>query len=231
MAVKQTPVAGFGGFVPDTIKFLKALGFHQSKDWFDANRDLYVAALKDPMATYVAALSDALAERKLPLRGDPARAMFRLNRDIRFSKDKKPYKTNAGCVLTRTGLKNSPGILYTHISPEGCFLAAGFYHAEPPQLLTLRRAIAKKPAAFLAMEKSLAAAGLELSDGEALTRNPRDFTEVDERVAHAIRRKNFLVRRPVADALILDGAGLVRTAVDFASAARPLLDFGWSALD
>ncbi len=220
----------FTGFVPETLKFLKALGFHQTRQWFDENRDLYVSALKDPMAAYVVALSNAFSARSIPLRGDPARAMFRLNRDIRFSKDKRPYKTNSGCVLTRTGLKGSPGIFYTHISPEGCFFAAGFYHAEPEQLLAVRRLLAAKPAEFAALEKKLSAAGLKLSDDEALTRNPRDYRDVDDRVAHAIRMKNFVVRQPVEDSLILDGAKLVTTASNFAAAATPLLEWGWRVI-
>jgi uncharacterized protein (DUF2461 family) len=80
------------------------------------------------------------------------------------------------------------------------------------------------------MEKKLTSAGLELSDGESLTRNPRDFPEVNERVTHAIRRKNFITRKPVPDDLIFDGAKLVRAATDFARDARPLLDFGWSVM-
>ena len=231
MAAKTPLAPVFSGFVPDTLKFLRALGFHQTKLWFDENRDLYLSSLKEPMADYVTALSAACAARKLPLKGDPARAMFRLNRDVRFSKDKKPYKTNSGCVLTRTGLKGSPGILYTHIAPDGCFLAAGFYHPEPEQLLAMRRAIAKKPAAFVAMEGKLAAAGLALSDGESLTRNPRDFPEVDARVTQAIRRKNFITRKPISDDVIFDGARLVQFAADFARDARPLLDFGWRVID
>ncbi len=231
MAKKPDPAPVFPGFVPETLKFLKALGFHQNKQWFDENRDLYVSALKEPMAIYVEALSAACAARKLPLWGDPARAMFRLNRDVRFSKDKKPYKTNSGCVLSRTGLKGSPGILYTHVSPDGCFLAAGFYHPEPEQLLAMRRKIAARPAAFVAVRKKLAAAGLDLSDDESLTRNPRDFPEVDERVVEAIRMKNHIVRKPIADELIFDGAALVRVAADFARDALPLLEFGWKAID
>ncbi len=231
MAARQSAAPAFPGFVPETLKFLKALGFHQTKAWFDENRDLYVSALKEPMAAYVVALSAACVARKLPLKGDPARAMFRLNRDVRFSKDKKPYKTNSGCVLTRTGLKGSPGILYTHIAPDGCFLAAGFYHPEPDQLFAMRLAIAKKPTAFIAMEKKLADAGLALSDGEALTRNPRDFPEVDERVIKAIRHKNFITRKPIPDDVIFDGARLVKAAADFARDARPLLDFGWRIIE
>jgi uncharacterized protein (TIGR02453 family) len=230
MASNAADVSEFTGFVPETLKFLKALGFHQSKDWYDAHRDLRLSALLQPMQAYVVALSAACAARRVPLRGDPARAIFRLHRDVRFSKDKRPYKTNAGCVLTRTGLKGSPGLLYTHIAPDGCFLAAGFYHLEPEGLLAMRRAMAGDATRFLAMEKKLAAVGLDMTDDEALTRNPRDFQDVDPRVAPAIRLRNFIVRKPLSEKLIFNGPELVRIAADFARDARPLLDYGWKAL-
>ena len=230
MASKLISPPAFSGFVPETLKFLRALGFHQTRAFFEDNRDLYLSALKQPMELYVEALGAACAARKLDLRGDPKRALFRLHRDTRFSKDKQPYKTNGGSIVSRTGGKDAPGIVYTHVSPDGCWFAAGFRAPEPEQLLLLRRTIAKKPATFLAMEKKLASAGLSLSTNNSLTRNPREFAGVDDRVAHAVRLKSFIARRPFDDALLLDGPGLVKAAADFARDAYPLLKFGWSAL-
>lgn len=220
----------FAGFPPETLKFLTALGFHQSREWFQDNRDLYLSSFKEPLEAYVASASDAMAAAKLPLRGDPKRASFRLHRDVRFSKNKDPYKTNGGCVLTRTGAKGSPGIVYTHISPDGGFFAAGYYHPEPAQLLAFRKAIAARPERFLAVEKKLEAKGLELWDREALTRNPQAFRAIDERVAHAVRFKNFLVRRPYDDALLQNGPKLIAAVTAFAKDAMPLLQFGWDVL-
>ena len=120
---------------------------------------------------------------------------------FRSSKNKQPYKTNGGAVLTRTGAKGSPGIVYTHISPEGGFFAAGFYHPEPEQLAAFRQAIAKKPQTFLAMEKKLASAKLEIVDREALWVFGFNFTGID------IRSRSFGVvsrdRKVVAEALRL----------------------------
>lgn len=231
MAASKTQSTVFAGFPPETLKFLKALGFHQTREWFEDNRPLYLSAFKQPLEAYVEAASAACKARKLPVFGDPKRATFRLNRDVRFSKNKQPYKTNGGCVLTRTGMKGSPGIVYTHISPEGGFFAAGFYHPEPHQLAALRQAIAKKPAAFLAMEKKLETAKLELWDREALKRNPSDYTEIDSRVEHAIRFRNFLVRRPYEEKLLQDGTTMPAAAAQFARDAMPLLKWGWSVLD
>ena len=226
-STRSAPPPVFPGFPPQTIKFLKALGFHQTREWFEDNRALYLAAFKEPLEAYVEAASAACKTKKLPVFGNPKRATFRLNRDVRFSKNKQPYKNNGGAVLTRTGMKGSPGIVYTHISPEGCFFAAGFYHPEPEQLTAMREAIAKKPAKFIVMEKKLAAAKLEIIDRETLKRNPRDYADIDPRVEHAIRMKNFLTRRPYPEALLQDGPKLTAAAAEFAKDALPLLKWGW----
>jgi uncharacterized protein (TIGR02453 family) len=220
----------FAGFPSDTVKFLKALGFHQTREWFEENRSLYLSSFKEPLEAYVEAASAACKAKKLPVFGNPKRATFRLNRDVRFSKNKQPYKTNGGAVLTRTGMKGSPGIVYTHISPEGCFFAAGFYHPEPEQLAAFRESIAKKPAKFLAMEKKLASAKLEIADREALKRNPRDYADIDPRVEHAIRMKNFLTRRPYPESLLQDGPRMTAAVAEFARDALPLLKWGWEII-
>ena len=72
-------------------------------------------------------LPTRLAEAKIPIKGDRKTSLFRIHRDVRFSNNKDPYKTNAGAAMTRTGSKNDPGVLYFHLSPEECFFAAGFY--------------------------------------------------------------------------------------------------------
>ena len=221
--------AAFEGFGPKALDFFRALGFHQSKAWFDENRGLYESDVKAPLVALVGALSEGCAEAGLPLRGD-GRSLFRLNRDIRFSKDKRPYKTNGGAILSSDGSKKAPGLLYVHVDPEGCFVAAGFWHPEPPQLLALRKAIATDPKRFGAVLAELRKAGLSLGDGEALRRLPKGFEGVtDEAAGAAIRMRNLVVRRPVPDAR-LGSPALAGDILDFAKDAEPLLRFGWDAL-
>ena len=221
--------SAFTGFGPKALDFFKALDFHQSKAWFDENRGLYDSDVKAPLVALVGALTAECAKAGLPLRGD-ARSLFRLNRDIRFSKDKRPYKTNGGAVLTVDGSKKTPGLLYLHVDPAGCFAAAGFWHPEPPQLLSLRKAIAADPKAFRAMLARLKRSGLALGDGDPLTRLPKGFEGVeDEAVAGAVRMRNLVVRRPLADER-LGSAALVDDIAAFARDAAPLLRFGWAAL-
>lgn len=219
----------FAGFGPKALSFLKALGFHQTKAWFDENRALYEAELKEPMGDLVEELSEALGKAKIPLRGDRRKAVFRIHRDTRFSKDKSPYKTNAGFVLNRDGTKNTGGMLYVHIDPAGCFTAAGWYHPEPETLAALRQAIVKSPKAYLAMEDALAAGKLKFSDEWSLKRTPKGFEHLtDERLIAAVRRKGLVVSRDLSPKDIATPK-LVDTLVAFVRDAEPLLRFGWKA--
>jgi uncharacterized protein (TIGR02453 family) len=169
------PDEGFDGFGPQALGFLKALGFHQNREWFLENKHLYESELREPMAALVASLSAELARRGIGLTGDPKRSVFRIHRDVRFTKEKHPYKTHCGAALSRDGGKNSAGVLYIHVAPEGSFAAAGFYHPESSQLAALRGAIVAAPKRWHAIEQGLDAAALTLSSENAMTRLPRGF--------------------------------------------------------
>ena len=167
----------------------------------------------------------------MPLKADGKRSIFRLNRDVRFAKDKSPYKTHAGALLTRSGGKNDPGVLYIHVSPEGCFAACGFHMPEPEALRKMREAIKARPAKFKAVLAALDKGGLKLGDDHKLTRVPRGFEEFKEGpLAEAFRLKSLIVEEPVADTVV-KSAKLVDAMVAFADRALPLLKFGWAALE
>lgn len=114
----------FSGFSPTDLAFLTGLAAHNDRDWFTAHRAVYDAGLKPTLEALIAALNPVLEARGLPLRGDPRKSQFRIHRDVRFSNDKRPYKTHVSATLTRTGpdgqwSKMSPGMIYLHIEPEG----------------------------------------------------------------------------------------------------------------
>lgn len=219
-------MGAFRGFGAKALPFFKALAFHQSKEWFDDNRALYDSDVATPMRALLSDLSEELARRKIALIGDPKRGMFRLNRDVRFSKNKAPYKTHAGAVLTRSGAKSDPGLVYIHVDPQGCFLGAGFYHPEPAELREFRTQIRDKPARFRALLTHLGKHDLRFDDSESLSRPPRDFKDVSAPdLAAAVRLKSFVVRRPLAEKLIYD-AKLVPHIADFAETVEPLIAWG-----
>ncbi len=220
----------FQGFGPQALPFFKALAFHQTKEWFEDNRETYESAVKAPMGDLVEDIAARLGKAGIPIKGDRRSSLFRLHRDVRFSKNKDPYKTNAGLVMTRSGSKNDPGLLYFHLSPEGCFFAAGFHMPDPEQLGRLRSAAARAPKAFKQMTATLARTGLALSDEDALKRPPRGFENVDDpEIVRATRLKHMVCERPVSEAMIR-GPTLVDDFCALASDSLPLLKWGWDAL-
>jgi uncharacterized protein (TIGR02453 family) len=220
----------FAGFGADALPFFKALAFHQSREWFEANRATYERAIRAPMGDFVEDVAERLRRAKIPIKGDRKSSLFRIHRDVRFSSNKDPYKTNAGVALTRSSAKGDPGVLYFHLSPEECFFAAGFYMPEPDQLARLRGSAARAPKAFKAMTATLAKAALRLSDEDSLKRAPRGFETVDDpEVAAAIRFKNLICLRPLAEPAIASPL-LVDGFCAFARDALPLLKWGWDAL-
>ena len=220
----------FGGFTPAATRFFTDLAANQERAWFEAHKAVYEREVKAPMGALIEDLAAELARRKVPLMGDPKRGLFRIHRDVRFSKDKTPYKTHAGAVLTRDGRKDTQGLLYIHLDPGGSFMAAGFYHADPGQLARMRDAIAYGPKEFLALEARLGASGLVFSREETLTRMPRGYDHAaGGPVEWAVKLRNLIVQRPIKPAA-LRKAGLVGDIADFAVDCVPLLDYGWDAL-
>ncbi len=221
----------FKGFGPKALAFFTALKFHQDKAWFEENRGLYQSDVLDPMVALLDDLSEAFAARKIPLKAEGKRSIFRIHRDVRFSKDKSPYKTHCGATLTRFGRKMEQGLIYIHIAPEGSFVAAGFHNLEPADLAKMRQAIAARPAKVKAMQAALANGKLALTNEFQLTRVPRGFEALkDGPLDGVVRLKSFLVEEPLSEAEIRS-LKLTDRIVDFAQRARPLLDFGWAALD
>ena len=217
-------------FSADTFRFLEALDFHQDRAWFQANRELYERGVRSPMIAIVEALVIEMRRRKLPFTGDPRTAILRIHRDVRFTKDKKPFNPYTAMMLTRTGRRDELGKFYLHVDPKGSLVAAGFYRPEPGDLLKLRRAIVARPARFLAMQAALKRGGLALDPEDQLTRRPSAFAEVDARVEAAVRLKSFFVQRDLATADVVDHVALTRVAVGFAVASMPLMRFGWDVL-
>ena len=222
--------AGFDGFRPQALDFFRDLAANNERGWFTENKPVYEREVLAPFRLLLQAVTAQLAAREIPLSADPARAIFRIHRDVRFSHDKTPYKTHAGAVLSRDGGKAASGILYVHVAAEGCFTAAGFWQPEREQLGAIREAIYTEPDRFAGVQSALAEAGLALDDSDSLTLMPRGFEDAAEApTAAAIRLKSFIVRRPIDAGRLADPA-LAADIVDFAASALPLLRFGWSAI-
>ena len=222
----------FTGFPEAGLTFLRDLAVNNDPLWFKPRRHDYEALVRGPMIALVADLLTLAAARKLPLTGDPPKAVFRIHRDVRFAKDKRPYKTHCGASLSRTGVKLAPGLFYIHIEPGGCFVAAGFWHPEPSFLDRLRQQILAYPEQFIDVVQSLDAKGMPLGpDDDAAKRLPRGCeTAKGTAVEPFLKHRNLIARYPLTDAEIRDPS-LPMLLRDRFTAARPLLDFGWEVVD
>jgi len=222
--------AAFPGFPPAAFRFFEGLRDHNDPVWFKPRKAVYETEVLAPFRHLIVAVGAALEEAGVPLIADPRRGIFRIYRDVRFSPDKRLYKTHAGAVLTRSGNKRDPGLLYLHVEPGGSMVAAGFWHPEPLHLARLRRAILDDPDEFLAAAGRLAAAGHPIASDERLSRPPRGFEAAkDGPVADYVCWKSFTAHAPLSDDEMQSPA-LVDRIVGFARTALPFLDWGWAAI-
>ena len=221
----------FSGFRPAAFAFFRELRDNNDPAWFKPRKAIYEAEVLAPFRQLIAAVGEALAEAGLPLVGDPARGVFRIYRDVRFSPDKRLYKTHAGAVLTRSGGRRDPGLLYLHVAPDESMVAAGFWHPDPALLTRLRRAVLDDPQGFVAIADRLAAAGCPVSSDERLSRPPRGFEAAkDSPVAEYVCWKSFTTHAALSDAE-MQSPDLVGRILDFARLTLPLLEWGWAAVD
>jgi uncharacterized protein (TIGR02453 family) len=221
----------FAGFRPAAFAFFRELRDNNDPAWFKPRKAIYEAEVLGPFRELIVALGQALQEAGLPLAGDARHGIFRIYRDVRFSPDKRLYKTHAGAVLTRSGRKRDPGLLYVHVAPAESMVAAGFWHPEPGLLLRLRQSILADPEAFLAVAEGLDAAGSPISSDERLSRPPRGFEAAKgTKVAEYVGWKSFTAHAPLSDAE-MQSPGLTDRIVCFARTALPLLEWGWTAID
>jgi uncharacterized protein (TIGR02453 family) len=220
---------GFTGFRPAAFTFFRGLRRNNDPAWFKPRKPVYEAEVLAPFRALVVAVGAALGDVGIPLAGDPLRSIFRIYRDVRFSADKRLYKTHAGAVLTRSGGKRDPGLLYLHLEPGESMVGAGFWHPEPQLLARLRRAILGDSDVFLEIADGLAAAGSPISSDATLTRPPRGFEAAKGTpVADYVCWKSFTAHAALSDKEMQSPA-VVDHIVDFARMALPLLEWGWAA--
>ena len=229
-AVEQ--IAPFTGFGSKALTFFEDLAANQTREWFADHKTVYDAHVLHPMQALVEALSLAFAAHDIPLAGSAKASIFRIHRDVRFAKDKSPYKTNAGAVMSRDGTKTGKGILYIQVGgEERAFVAAGFYGPEPADLAAIRNAIVGAQDRWNAVVRALEHADLSLSRGNPVARMPKGFEAfAAEPFAEALKSRNFIASRQLPPERLRE-PGLIDDIVEFAQAALPLLAFGRNAID
>ena len=221
----------FPGFRPEAFRFLRQLKENNRREWFKPRQETYEDELLWPMQCLVSEIAREAPARGLPLTGDPRRAVFRIYRDTRFSKNKDPYKTHVGAYLTRSGAKDEDGGLYVHVAADGSFVGGGFWSPDGALLRRWREHLAAAPDAFLAVADGLEAHGLVLHRQDPLKRMPRGYeAHADGPAAEYLRARGLYASRPVTED-DLAAPAFTALVLDVAAALRPLLDWGWALAD
>ena len=182
------------GFSPATFSFLRGLAENNEKAWFDAHRQEYEEHVRKPFVEALEASADATAGGPWELHGG-RETMFRINRDVRFAKDKSPYKASASGLLTPNGDKHeNSGVAYLHLEDGGGFIACGFHQLSPTRLAPIRDRIIEDAEEFTVVLDGLAARGRALSDEDSLRAMPRGYSEhAEHEHASHLRRRSFMV--------------------------------------
>jgi uncharacterized protein (TIGR02453 family) len=200
--------AEFRGFGPGALKFLRSLARHNDREWFERHRPVYETEVREPLRALVEDMDVRLARIAPELVGDPRRSIFRIHRDVRFSKDKSPYKTNAACQFYHHDAGRGAGQdadgagagLYFQLADGECFVAGGIWMPARPALEKIREAIAEDPEG---LARIVRAPGFRrrfraLSEEAMLSRLPRGYAE-GHPAERWLRYKSFTASRMLTE--------------------------------
>lgn len=209
-----------------TLKFLKQLSKNNNKTWFDGHRDDYMAAKEDFEAS-VDEILHGLSGIDPVFKEQKAKdCIMRIFRDIRFSKDKTPYKTNLGAGFSKGGRKFMGAGYYLHIQPDGqSFAGGGVWMPEPPLLKAVRQEIDYNFKEFKGIieDKKFKKYFKKGIEGEQLKKLPQGYTE-DNPAIEFLKMKSFVVTCNLTDDDIT-GKGFEKKVTEIYSAMKPMADF------
>jgi uncharacterized protein (TIGR02453 family) len=220
-------------FSEHTFQFLRKLRRNNNRDWFTRNREAYETHVRTPALAFIDAMAPKLArisEHFVASSKPSGGSLMRVYRDMRFSRDGEPYKTNIGIQFRHVRGRDvhAPGF-YVHVEPGGCFLGAGLWRPEPAALRAIRQEIVDRPDAWKkAAGNQRFRAEFELA-GDTLQRPPKGFPATAQFIAD-VQRKDFIALAVVSDEDVRRSDFADHTQQMFRRTA-PLMEFLCGALD
>ncbi len=213
--------------LPTTIEFLNDLKSNNSKSWFDLNRKRYDKVKAD----YISLAGNILGQMK---KLDPSLEMvetkecvFRINRDIRFSADKSPYKTNLGIALHPGGKKFNLAAYYLHIEPGHSFIGGGLWMPEAPLLSKVRKEIHYFYHDLVEILNNplykKTYGSLDIEEGQKLSRPPKGY-EAEDPAIEFLKLKSFTASTPLSDEMLTSDK-LIPHIIDRFTILKPLIGF------
>ncbi len=209
----------------DLFEFLADLADNNERAWFKANQERFEASVREPTLQFVREFEGPLRAISSHYVADDRKvggSIFRIFRDVRFSKDKSPYKTHTGIQFRHEAGKDAhaPGF-YLHLAPNEVFVGIGVWRPAREQLAAIRKAIAADTAGWNAVKSQVLASGRLRLGGESLSRPPRGF-EKDHPAIEDLRRKDFILVGDMVEADVL-GDDLCHTVGEHFREAAPLV--------
>jgi len=218
-------IAAVFAFPPQTQTFLRDLGAHNDRAWFEDHRAEYQAAYVEPAKAFVDAVAPELAQIAPEVRAEPRvlGSIFRINRDTRFSRDKRPYKEHLDLWFWEGERRTAQSGFYLRVTPELVGIGAGANHLSREALERYRAAVCDAEAgrALAEIVGALRADGWEL-DEPRLKRVPRGWHAPEPEVEPLLRRESVFVARREAAHLATDGERLLLACVEVWSRLAPL---------
>lgn len=212
---------------PSTIKFLKDLKKNNHREWFETNRKKYEEAKADFEGFVTKVLEELSKTDETIAHLKPKECVFRINRDVRFSKDKSPYKTNMAMYISKGGKKTSDAGYYFHCEPGAAFIAGGVWMPMAPELKKIRQEIDynfSKFQSILSDKKFKQTFGdLERTEGVVLTRPPKGYEEDNEAIDY-LKLKSFIASTKITEE-DLTSKDLVKKVVEHFKVMKPFINF------
>ncbi len=216
----------------DMFEFLRDLGDHNDRAWFNLNKERYEDSVKLPALGFIAAFGPKLSTVSPHFQAIPRAqggSLFRIYRDTRFSKNKSPYKTNTGLHFRHEAAKDAhaPGF-YVHLAPGEVFFGAGLWKPDGATARAIRELIVEDTTSWKKLMKNMRAGPLQLV-GESLVRPPRGF-DSDHQYIEDLKRKDFIASVALSEKEAISEDFLDQVA-DLCRAASPLMKFLCRAVD
>jgi uncharacterized protein (TIGR02453 family) len=224
MISSSNHTAGKPYFEPAGLSFLRGLKKNNRREWFEAHKPDFERELKQPMLALIETVNRAMADFAPAHVRPPHKCMMRIYRDIRFSSDKRPYKTHVSAWWARDGLeKTSGGGFYMHISPDEVLLAAGVYMPEREQLLAIRRYLMENHVEVrkLLNDRRLRRR-MDSFSGRPLTRAPKGFPK-DHPAMDLLLCRQWGLEAKLEPSIALEKA-LARQVIEHFRLAAPLVN-------
>lgn len=214
-------------FNPGLFKFLRDLKRNNRRDWFEANKKRYEEHVREPARHFISDFAPHLRKLSPHIVADPrptGGSLFRIYRDVRFSKDKSPYKTHTGIHFKHAEAKDvhAPGF-YLHLEPRSVFVGLGIWHPDGPTLAKIRQAIVADPAKWKrARDTKRFRDHYDLS-GDSLKRPPRGY-DIDHPFIEDLMRKDFVALVALTEKDVV-APGFLKQFADLCKAGTPFMRY------